>query len=69
MDAIGLKEQASMAFSILNFESHKLVIIPVSLATAFSLTLVPTITTAFIAEDRKSMNRQLNQTFQVLLFL
>lgn len=69
MGAIGLKEQASMAFSILNFESHKLVIIPVSLATAFSLTLVPTITTAFIANDRNSMNSQLDQTFQVLLFL
>lgn len=56
-------------FSILNFESHKIVIIPVSLATAFSLTLVPSITKAFIEGHRESLNRQLNQTFQVLLFL
>ncbi|MGG5252603.1 putative polysaccharide biosynthesis protein [Neobacillus sp. SM06] len=60
---------AETAFSILNFESHKIVIIPVSLATAFSLTLVPSITKAFVEHDRQSMNYQLNQAFQVLLFL
>ncbi|XJZ26555.1 oligosaccharide flippase family protein [Bacillota bacterium Lsc_1132] len=60
---------ADTAFSILNFESHKIVIIPVSLATAFSLTLVPSITKAFVEHDHKSMNHQLNQAFQVLLFL
>ncbi len=60
---------AATAFSILNFESHKIVIIPVSLATAFSLTLVPSITKAFVEQDQKSMNHQLNQAFQVMLFL
>ncbi|WP_312469909.1 polysaccharide biosynthesis protein [Neobacillus sp.] len=67
---MGMKEKlADVAFGILNFESHKIVIIPVSLATAFSLTLVPSITKAFVENDRTSMNRQLNQTFQVLLYL
>ncbi|EKN66002.1 polysaccharide biosynthesis protein [Neobacillus bataviensis LMG 21833] len=67
---MGMKRSlADVAFGILNFESHKIVIIPVSLATAFSLTLVPSITKAFIENDRKNLNRQLNQTFQVLLFL
>jgi O-antigen/teichoic acid export membrane protein len=60
---------ATAAFSMLNFESHKIVIIPVSLATAFSLTLVPSITQAFVNQDQKSMNHQINQTFQVMLFL
>jgi len=60
---------ADTAFGILNFESHKIVIIPVSLATAFSLTLVPSITKAFVENDRNNLNHQLNQTFQVLLFL
>ncbi|WP_043934059.1 putative polysaccharide biosynthesis protein [Bacillus sp. EB01] len=62
-------KDAGDAFSILNFQSHKLVIIPVSLATAFSLTLVPSVTKAFVEGDRKGLNFQLNQTFQVLLFL
>jgi O-antigen/teichoic acid export membrane protein len=60
---------AEAAFSILNFESHKIVIIPVSLATGFSLALVPSITKAFVDNDRKGLKQQLNQTFQVLLFL
>jgi O-antigen/teichoic acid export membrane protein len=69
MTSIGLAEQTDFAFSVLNFESHKLVIIPVSLATAFSLTIVPSVTKAFMEKDRKELNRQLNQTFQVLMFL
>ncbi|MGA9224746.1 MAG: polysaccharide biosynthesis protein [Mesobacillus sp.] len=69
MGSIGLEDQAQAAFSILNFESHKLVIIPVSLATAFSLTLVPSITKSFVENDRKGMRRQLDQTFQVLMYL
>ncbi len=69
MVAIGLAKESDFAFSALNFYSHKLVIIPVSLATAFSLTLVPNITRMYVERDRKGLNRELNQTFQVLLFL
>lgn len=69
MVSIGLAKQTEFALSVLNFESHKLVIIPVSLATAFSLTLVPSVTKAFVENDRKDLIRQLNQTFQVMLFL
>jgi O-antigen/teichoic acid export membrane protein len=69
MDEIASGKMADTAFSILNFQSQKIVIIPVSLATAFSLTLVPSITKAFVGNDQKSMNHQLNQSFQVLLFL
>ncbi|MDR4948925.1 putative polysaccharide biosynthesis protein [Neobacillus cucumis] len=63
------KKLADTAFGILNFEAQKIVIIPVSLATAFSLTLVPSITKAFVENDRENLTNQLNQTFQVLLFL
>jgi len=70
MGEIGIvAKEAKSYFSILNFESHKIVIIPVSLATGFSLTLVPSITRAFAEGEGASLNRQLNQTFQVLLFL
>jgi O-antigen/teichoic acid export membrane protein len=70
MMSVGFSQnEASSAFSVLNFQSHKLVIIPVSLATAFSLTLVPSITKAFTENDRKGMRRQLDQTFQVLMYL
>lgn len=69
MEAIHQTKLADTAFSILNFQSQKIVIIPVSLATAFSLTLVPSVTSAYVANDRKEMAHQLNQAFQVLLFL
>ncbi|MEH7106337.1 putative polysaccharide biosynthesis protein [Bacillus sp. JJ1764] len=70
MAEIGIKSKvAESFFSILNFESHKIVIIPVSLATAFSLTLVPSITKSFVEGHRDNLTNQLNQTFQVLLFL
>jgi len=69
MAEIGKAKFAESFFSILNFESHKIVIIPVSLATGFSLTLVPSITRAFVEGEGASLNQQLDQTFQVLLFL
>lgn len=69
MVGIGLAKQADFAFSALNFYSHKLVIIPVSLATAFSLTLVPNITQSFVEKDWKGLNLQMDQTYQVVLFL
>lgn len=69
MVEIGLAKESDFAFSALNFYSHKLVIIPVSLATAFSLTLVPNITKSFMENDRLGLNQQMNQTFQVILFL
>lgn len=69
MVSIGLQEKAEYALSILNFQSHKLVIIPVSLATAFALTLVPAITKSFTENDYLGLRRQLDQTFQVLLYL
>ncbi|KKK38411.1 cell division protein [Mesobacillus campisalis] len=69
MASIGQGAQATAAFATLNFQTHKLVIIPVSLATAFSLTLVPSITKAFVENDRTSLRKQLDQTFQVLMYL
>ncbi|MGP9042798.1 putative polysaccharide biosynthesis protein [Cytobacillus kochii] len=70
MQSIGYSgKEAGEALSVLNYQTHKLVMIPVTLATAFSLTLVPTITNSFMKNDRLTMNRQLNQTFQVILFL
>ncbi|MGE6259407.1 putative polysaccharide biosynthesis protein [Heyndrickxia sporothermodurans] len=69
MAAIGKGKEALEAIGILNFDSHKLVIIPVSLATSFSLTLVPLITESFAKGRRLELVRQVDQTFQVLLFL
>ncbi|MCA1057379.1 polysaccharide biosynthesis protein [Rossellomorea aquimaris] len=69
MADIGNAKISDHAFAVLNFYTHKLVIIPVSLATAFSMTLIPLITTSYTSGDRKTMRRNIDQTFQILLFL
>lgn len=69
MASIGLAKISEEAYSIFNVWGQKLVIIPVTLATSFGLTLIPTITKAYVAGDRKSLRKYLNQTFQVVMFL
>lgn len=69
MANIGLGKISEHAYSIFNMWAQKIVIIPVTLATSFSLTLIPTITKAYVERDRKSLRKYLNQTFQVLMFL
>ena len=68
MSMIGVTKPDT-AFGILNFSTQKLVIIPVSLATAFAMTLVPMVTSSFVKRDMDVVTQQLNKTFEVLLFL
>lgn len=68
--AIGYDQQGSEeAFGAFAQAAHKLILIPVSIATAMSLTLLPTITKSFINVDRKLLQRQVTQTYQIILFL
>jgi O-antigen/teichoic acid export membrane protein len=69
MAAAGRGNISEHAYSVFNMWAQKLVIIPVTLATSFSLALIPTITKAYVAQDRKALRQYLNQTFQVLMFL
>ncbi|WP_458412168.1 putative polysaccharide biosynthesis protein [Schinkia sp. CFF1] len=62
-------EYAHNLFSILNMYGHKLIMIPVSLATAFGLTLVPTITESFTEKNFKQLNKQISQSLQIVMFL
>ncbi|ATA61046.1 transporter [Geobacillus stearothermophilus] len=69
MAAAGRGSISEHAYSVFNMWAQKLVVIPVTLATSFSLALIPTITKAYVAQDRKALRQYLNQTFQVLMFL
>lgn len=62
-------DYAHNLFSIMNMYGHKLIMIPVSLATAFGLTLVPTITESFTEHNFKLLHKQISQTFQIIIFL
>lgn len=69
MASIGLKSEAGHALAILNYNAQKLVIIPMTLATAFAMAIVPSVTKAFVEEETMTFTHQLNQAFQVLIFL
>jgi PST family polysaccharide transporter len=69
MVLIGKESITEHVFGMINFNINKLVMIPVSLATAFGLTLVPAITKAFTDRNQKSLHAQIDQSFQVVFFL
>ncbi len=54
---------------IFNFYSNKLVLIPVSLATAFGLTLIPTVTSSFTEKNVQKLHRQIGQALQIGIYL
>jgi O-antigen/teichoic acid export membrane protein len=63
------KDLSEGLFSYVTFMVPKLVMIPVSLATAFSLTLVPTITKSFTSGDFSLLRSQIDKTFQICVLL
>ena len=70
MSAIGIRGDVSNTLlGMLNFSAHKLVMIPVMLATGFSMALIPYITSYYAKKDFAQVRKSLDQTFQILLFL
>lgn len=63
------QEAAEVAFAALSQSAHKIILIPVSLATALSITLVPTITQSYTNQDGVTLRKQITQTYQIILFL
>ncbi|WP_416151557.1 putative polysaccharide biosynthesis protein [Salipaludibacillus sp. HK11] len=49
--------------------SHKLILIPVAIATAMSITILPTVMNAFINQETERLQRTITQTYQIILFL
>jgi O-antigen/teichoic acid export membrane protein len=70
MDMIGVSGTLSDEYlGMLNLTTHKLVMIPVMLATGFSMALVPYITSYYAKNDFEQVRKSLDQAFQILLFL
>nr|WP_059104025.1 polysaccharide biosynthesis protein [Shouchella shacheensis] len=66
---IGMGDQSEDYLGILTSTVHKIVLIPMALATALSITLVPTITKAYTAGNMKLLQGYITQTYQVILFI
>ncbi|KGX89429.1 hypothetical protein N781_09260 [Pontibacillus halophilus JSM 076056 = DSM 19796] len=56
-------------YAIVSSLGHKLVIIPVTLATGLSLALLPAITKSYTSGDRTSLFHQMNQSLQTIILL
>lgn len=69
MVAIGLGEIWEITYSVINVLGHKLVIIPVTIATGLSLALLPALTRSFTMNNRMELFRQINQALQIIFVL
>lgn len=69
MVGAGLKDLWVVSFGTINFYGHKLVIIPVTIATGLSLAILPALTKSFTNRETTVMNKQINQALQIVLVL
>lgn len=69
MVSIGLASVTDDYLGMINFTTHKIVIIPVMLATGFSMALVPTITKYYTQEEFGSLRHAMDKTYQILVFI
>ena len=69
MKSIGLAKVSDTYLAMLNLLTHKFVMIPVMVATGFSMALIPVITEYYTKNDQKGITRSLDQTYQIMLFL
>ncbi|TDQ39059.1 putative polysaccharide biosynthesis protein [Aureibacillus halotolerans] len=65
----GFSGDTSGAFSAYTLYGHKLIMIPVSLATGFALTLIPTVTSAYVAKRTTDVHKYITQALQIIIFL
>ncbi|SEO83678.1 Membrane protein involved in the export of O-antigen and teichoic acid [Amphibacillus marinus] len=56
-------------FSNINLYGHKLIMIPITLATGMSLATLPTLTKSFIDRNKPLLFQQINQSLQIVMLL
>ncbi|MBB6452167.1 O-antigen/teichoic acid export membrane protein [Salirhabdus euzebyi] len=69
MVSIGLIQIKDVALSVIVLLGHKLVIIPVTLATGLSLALLPIITKSFTEKKKELYIQQINQALQIIVLI
>ena len=69
MISIGLAKVTDTYLMMLNLTTQKVVIIPVMLATGFSMALIPSISKYFTLNQFSTIHGELDKTYQILLFI
>ncbi|SHF80646.1 putative polysaccharide biosynthesis protein [Ornithinibacillus halophilus] len=69
MIKIGQGDVTEMMLGTINFTSHKLVIMPATLASGLSIALLPVITSSFTKQNGQALKDQINQAIQIIIVL
>lgn len=69
MVASGRGDIWDIAFAVINTYGHKLVIIPVTIATGMSAALLPALTRSFTRKETPQLFNQINQALQIIIIL
>ncbi|KGR74728.1 putative polysaccharide biosynthesis protein [Ureibacillus manganicus] len=69
MASIGMSSVSDNYFTMINFTTHKVVIIPVMLATSLSLALIPTITKYYTQGEFGLLRNAMDKSYQILFFI
>lgn len=69
MTAAGRADVTDTYFTMLNLLTQKIVMIPVVLATGFSMAIIPTVTKYFTQGNLRLVHGAMDKTYQVLLFI
>ncbi|GLO66968.1 putative polysaccharide biosynthesis protein [Oceanobacillus kimchii] len=69
MNASGREDEWILASSVIMNYGHKIIIIPMTIATGLSLAMLPSLTEAFTKNKRETYTKLLNQALQVILVL
>lgn len=64
----GYGEILTASNATINMYGHKLISIPITIATGMSLTIIPALTESFIKQNRKKLFIEMNQSLQIVLF-
>ena len=65
----GYEKIAELSLATINLYGHKLISIPVTIATGLSLTIVPALTESFTKQNRQKLLKEINQALQIVLLL
>jgi len=69
MLASGREDTWVAAYAAINVYGHKIVIIPMTIATGLSLAMLPSLTQAYTQNDKSLFTTQINQALQIILVL
>src|SRR5699024_1885607 len=63
----GFSDITTISNATINMYGHKLIAIPVTLATGMSMTLIPALTESFMKRDSLNLEKQINQSIQIVI--